>query len=564
MARVIIHVWFPYLAADRLRRNNIVTLAQTLVLTSRYRGADHVVATCPQGRRRGLQIGMRLADARALCPDLISHDANPTADAQDLHHLALWARRYCPLTAPDHGTDTGHAGNNSGKTPGKPPGQKDSGQKDIITHGIAHDGHGIWLDVAGATHLYGGVRAMLADMLRRLRRVGLRARLAAAPTCGAAWALARYGRHRLSGGQHGRVLAEANTAPRQLAAMMAPLPLAALRIDMVTCSAMATAGLRVIGDILGMPRAPLASRFGNCLIERLDAALGHINESFAPIAPPRPLLAIRHFAEPVAAPDDINRVIRVLAQDIGQILAENGLATRRLRLGWQRVDGTVLVHDTHLSRPSRDVAAFHRLLADVGATIDPEFGLENAWMEARFCSPQAPVSRHFNEGLTTAETYASLVDRLVARLGYGAVLRPRPRACWQPEAAQYMALPDMEDATIHPADGSGWHEAGQNLRHSTAAPRPVRLLSYPQPVSVVALLPDHPPAQFIWQNKTHRISRASGPERIAPQWWTAPAGSRTRDYFRLQDEQGARFWVYREGLPERGEDVSWFLHGFFA
>ena len=542
MARVIIHVWFPYLAADRLRRNNIVTLTQTLVLTSRYRGADHVVATCPQGRRRGLQIGMRLADARALCPDLISHDANPAADAQDLHHLALWARRYCPLTAPDHGTAT-HG---------------------TSTHGIAHDGNGIWLDVAGATHLYGGLRTMLADMLHRLRRAGLRARVAAAPTCGAAWALARYGRHRLSGGQHGRILAEANTSPRQLAAMMAPLPLAALRVDMVTCSAMATAGLRVVGDILGMPRAPLASRFGNCLIERLDAALGHINESFSPIAPPRPLLAIRHFAEPVAAPDDINRVIRVLAEDIGQILAENGLATRRLRLGWQRVDGTVLVHDTHLSRPSRDVAAFHRLLADVGATIDPEFGLENAWMEARFCSPQAPVSRHFNEGLTTAETYASLVDRLVARLGYGTVLRPRPRACWQPEAAQYMALPDMEDTAVNPADGSGWHDAGQHLRHSTAAPRPVRLLTHPQPVSVVALLPDHPPAQFIWQNKTHRISRASGPERIAPQWWTAPAGSRTRDYFRLQDEQGARFWVYREGLPERGEDVSWFLHGFFA
>ncbi|MEL0206315.1 MAG: hypothetical protein VW987_08395, partial [Alphaproteobacteria bacterium] len=119
MARVIIHVWFPYLAADRLRRNNIVTLTQTLVLTSRYRGADHVVATCPQGRRRGLQIGMRLADARALCPDLISHDANPAADAQDLHHLALWARRYCPLTAPDHGTAT-HG---------------------TATHGIAHDGN---------------------------------------------------------------------------------------------------------------------------------------------------------------------------------------------------------------------------------------------------------------------------------------------------------------------------------------------------------------------------------------------------------------------------------------
>jgi len=535
--RIIVHVWFPWLAADRLQRNGVVRPDQTLVLTGRHQGADHVVAVGRRAQHRGVQAGMRLADARALCPDLVSHDWDPVADSHDLRHLALWARRYCPLTAPDHG-EAAVAG---------------------PLAAIAHDGNGIWLDIAGAAHLHGGVRPLLADLLQRLRRAGLRGRLAVAPTCGAAWALARYGRGYGSARQPVLLAENGALSGRRLANVLAPLPLAALRLETRLCTAMAAAGLRQIGDIIGMPRAPLANRFGAGLIERLDAALGHINESFSPIAPPRPLLTVRQFAEPLLAPDAIAAMVRQLGDDIARILSETGLATRRLRLGWQRVDGTTLLRDTHFSRPSRDAAAFHRLLAAAGQAIDPEFGLEKAWIEALDCSPQTPVSRRFNEGLSAAETYASLVDRLVARLGYGAVLQLRSRACWPPEAAQYLALPEMDKG------GSGLSGSGGNAMPSaTAPPRPVRLLVHPQPLAVVALLPDHPPAQFVWRKKTHRVRQASGPERIAPQWWTAPAGSRTRDYFRLQDEAGARFWVYREGLPERGEDVRWFLHGFFA
>jgi protein ImuB len=202
------------------------------------------------------------------------------------------------------------------------------------------------------------------------------------------------------------------------------------------------------------------------------------------------------------------------------------------------------------------------LLANASDKINPEFGLEMGWMESLDCSPLAPLDTalphmmlQHHDGAATS--YASLVDRLVARLGYGAVLHLRARACWQPETAQYAAYADMEHAGFEDV----MTHAPQSL---TAAPRPVRLLGVPQKLAVVALLPDHPPAQFIWQKRTHRVTRASGPERIAPQWWHAAAGTRTRDYFRLQDEAGVRFWVYREGLPERGEDLGWFLHGFFA
>ena len=168
MTRMIIHAWFPHLAAERVRRDGDVPSAQPLVMTRAVNGAELVESVCPLAHRQGLRGGMRLADARALRPDLVSRVADDAADRQDLYHLAMWARLYCPLTAP---AATRIAG---------------------VGASIAHDGNGIWLDVAGATHLKGGIRSLLADMARRLRRAGLTARLAVAPTCGAAWGLARY------------------------------------------------------------------------------------------------------------------------------------------------------------------------------------------------------------------------------------------------------------------------------------------------------------------------------------------------------------------------------------
>ena len=489
----------------------------------------------------------------------------------------------------------------------------------------AFAGDGVWLDVAGADHLHGGIRPLLADMMRRLRQAGLAVRYAVAPTCGAAWALARYGRTGRnilvsSGSKRGITSSPKNrtgsptNSTKLIGAALAGLPIAALRVDSALCTAMHMAGLRVIGDIIGMLRAPLAARFSTTLIERLDAALGHINESFTPIAPLKPLITVQNFAEPVAAPDDIKAVIKHLATDIATLLETEGMAARRLRLGWQLLDGGNGVKDVHLSRPSRDIVAFHRLLAEANESINPEFGLESAWMEAHGCTLQAPVAIGFDDGILPAQQHADLVDRLVAKLGYGAVLHMKSRACWQPEAAQYMALPDVESpgftntaqggaaqlgvaqvpgaqlgtaqldaAQVSTAQVSGAQLGAAQLGAAqtldivqttettetteiteTIAPRPVRLLAHPHPLSVTALLPDHPPAQFVWQKHTHKICQATGPERIAPQWWVANSGTKTRDYFRLQDDRGARFWVYREGLPERGEDTRWFLHGFFA
>ena len=534
--RHIIYIWFPYLAASRIQRE--IGMALPLVVIKNIRGVDIVASGCAKAAAYGLFAGMRLADARALCPDVITEDYNPTADYADLHHLALWARRYSPLTA------------------------------------IDHQFYGIWLDVAGAEHLFGGVRGLLADCAKRLHRSHLRAVIAAAPTCGAAWALAHYGQ------PSQRVITAPKSAVNHLDATaytisrarlrhyLARLPVAALRIDTDIADHMQQAGLRVIDDIIGLARAPLVARFGTDVLLRLDQALGNEDEIFTPVSPPQPRYVCRQFAEPIGTPNDVKAMIDYLATETATLLEQAGLATRRLRLGWQLVDEMVFTYDVHLSRPSRDVALFHRLLANASDRINPEFGLEKGWMEALECSPLAPIETALplmngqqQDGAAARDAYASLVDRLVARLGYGTVVRLTPKDCWQPEIAQSFELPDPEKLF----DGSGKKNSWLgNPLCVTSPPRPIRLLAYPQPVDVVALLPDHPPAQFIWQKRTHKIIHATGPERIAPAWWLAPIGSRTRDYFRLRDDQGAGFWLYREGLPERDETPAWFLHGFFA
>ena len=536
--RHIIYIYFPYLAASRIYRNAGPS-GQPMVFVQSVNGVDRLVACCALARRYGLVAGMRLADARALCPTLHSHSHDAASDRADLQHLALWARRYSPLT------------------------------------GVDERANGIWMDVAGAEHLFGNVRGLMLDCARRLRRSGLRPRFAAAPTCGAAWALAHYARpgiHIVNQpivNQYNRSFSGAAcplAPPRiKIQQILAPLPLAALRIDQDIDTALHRAGLHVIGDIMMMPRAPLATRFGDGLLRRLDQACGDIQESFSPLAPTQPMIVSRNFAEPIAAASDVVAMISYLADEMARLLYHNGMAARRLELGWQLVDGGRHRHDIHLSRPSRQSALFHRLLAGVSDRINPEFGIEAGWMQAHDCSPLAPLDQPLHHmppssDVAIDENYASLIDRLVARLGYGSVVNLQPQANWQPEFAQQTRLPEMAIPASSVA-GTGWLASAQSV---TAPPRPIRLLAHPHPIDVVALLPDHPPAQFIWQRRTHKIVKATGPERIAPPWWVAPAGTKSRDYFRVQDHHGACFWLYRDGLPERGEMAAWFLHGFFA
>jgi protein ImuB len=463
---------------------------------------------------RGLHPGQALADARAIRPDLVLRPADPDGDAAELGRLALWALRFTPLA----GTD--------------PP-------------------DGLLLDVTGCAHLFAGEAALLHEATEGLARLGFDATAALADAPDAAAALARCGRH------------GAIVPPGEEAAAVAPLPLAAaLRLAPDTAAALHRLGLRRVGDLLRLPRGPLARRFGQDVLDALDAATGARPRPIQPVRPPPALAAARDFAEPIATRAAIDAAVDALLGLLCGALRDAGRGARRVALRAFRVDGAVQEVAVGTGVPTREPAHLRRLFAERLERLEPDLGFERMTMEARVAEPLAaaqagmvaagdPAGNHGDD----VAALARLLDRLAQRL---AVWRLAPRASHWPERAVVRVGP-FEHVAVPP----GWPGPAALL-----APRPVRLLRRPLPLTAVALLPDAPPALLRFGGEAHRVARADGPERIEPEWWRDDDRRLVRpfrDYCRLELASGARLWVCRVGLatPERPA-AHWVLHGRFA
>jgi protein ImuB len=486
----------------------------------------------------GLFPGQTLADARALEPDVIVHDHDPEGDAAALDALADWCGRYTPWTAAS-GLESGGAA-------------------------------GIWLDISGCAHLFGGEDAMLSDMSGRLERVGYTARAGLADTAGAAWAAARFGRPGPS--PNVVILPEGGHAEP-----LAALPIVALRLPPETVESLKRLGLRRISDLAALPRAGLARRFGELPVRRLDQAFGQIGEPISPRAP-APVWRLRTtFAEALGREEDIAVAVRNLAEALCNRLARAERGARRLELCLYRVGGRVDTLQAGTSRASRDPGHLMRLLkeqldrlpqplssAPDALSAAAEVMVETITLAATVSEPLQMAQTAITGGLERdPDALDQLVDRLSGRLGADNVRRFTPRDTHLPERVQ-ASLPALSDRN------SGNHEDWRATR-----PRPPRLLSRPEQIEAVAPVPDDPPVMFRWRGRPHRILRAEGPERIAPEWWRKPPpdgsgvvvlDNETRDYYRVEAADGQRFWLYRAGLYDSDTDVPprWFLHGFFG
>ena len=478
-----------------------------------------VAAANGLARAAGIGPGLALADARALVPTLATAPAEPVAEARALSALAAWATRYTPWVAPA-GAD------------------------------------GLFLDLTGCAHLHGGEAALLDDLVRRLHDFGFETRAALAETAGAAWALARFA----TAGGRPTVL-----APGAARAALAALPVAALRIAPAEAEDLARLGLKRIGDLYDLPRAALAPRLGPGLARRLDQALGRVAEPISPCRPAEPDRVHRAFAEPLLGADAIAGALAHLLAALCARLERRGHGARRLALTLYRAGASPLERVLGTHRAVREPAHLARLFADRLDGLDPGFGIEAMTLAALATDPQPPADTALPaldhpaapaDGPATDAALAALADRLMARLGADSVSRPTPRESHLPERAvgRGPAVPGLAET---PAAWAAWPLPGA---------RPVRLLDPPEPVEAMAPVPDDPPVMFRWRKVLHRIARADGPERIAPEWWRAPGttATETRDYYRVEATCGRRFWLYRRGLYRPGIMPSWFLHGIFA
>lgn len=400
---------------------------------------------------------------------------------------------------------------------------------------------GLWLDLGGVSHLFGGEERMCARMVRFCARLGYAARIAVAGTPGAAHALARHSPDPVTLCPSGRE-----------AQAMAGLPLAALRIDDGVLSAARRLGLDRIGDLLTMPRGPLQRRFGTALLARLDQALGHAAEPLDPIVPEEAPQAELRFAEPIATAEAIGQALRDLMAKLIGTLEKSGLAARSLILLCARIDGAEQAVTVGTARATRDAGHLLRLLDMKIETIEPGFGIEAMRLVAGRAEPLAPQPiESALAGDTPPPDLVPLIDQLAGRLGTRRLFRT---------SAVESDVPERSLRRVSPL--------GQTDLWPPEWPRPVRLLSPPERIDrVVALLPDHPPRRFSWRGRTHAVTRGDGPERIHGEWWrrTGEADA-VRDYFQVEDEEGARFWLYRrgDGVDDRTGDLSWYMHGLFG
>ncbi len=461
-------------------------------------------ATNRAARLAGIAIGARVVDMRAVCPALRVEYADLAGDAQALKRLALWARRWCPWTVVD-GPD------------------------------------GLILETTGSDHLMGGEAAMLVEMETRLSLLGLTSRLAVAPSWGAAWALAR----------HGPVRAICTEQTR--ADDLTSLPVAALRLRAETVLLLGRLGLKTIGQLAEVPRLSLTRRFARSALEanplmRLDQAMGRLAEPVASVEARPRVIAQAKLPEPI---EDPTAYLPQLCDEVCAQLEQEGAGCRQLSLVVYRTDGEVSRLQVATAAPSREPAHLARLFDDRLERLDPGFGFDLITLEAGMIEPIETVQRQLEGGTQGGVPLAHLIDRLTARLGPRAVKVPMLRQSHVPERAAGWA-PAMAGAGATPI--------------TPAQERPLRLLLPPEEIRVLYAVPEGPPAQFIWRRQTHRVVRYAGPERIAPEWWRDRPGTRLRDYFRIEDQAGCRYWLYREGLHEdgRGGDPRWFVHGCFA
>ena len=497
--RRFVSIWFRHLATDWFSIRQPALRDQPLVLRTSSHGRMVVTAANIPAKLAGISVGMVLADARAIMPEIVVHDDQPDLIERLLKRLAEWCIRFTPVVAVD------------------------------LTEGLI-------LDASGCSHLWGGDDPYLEKIVHRLATRGYDVRAAMADTAGAAWAAARFGKEPLvlPPGSHVQELFE--------------FPPEALRLDTETVVRLRKLGLLRIGQLVKIPRSSLRRRFGQILIDRLDQALGRIEEQIHPVQPVEPYHERLPCLEPIFTATGIEIALDELLRTLCGRLQQEQKGLRVAILKCFRIDGKEQSIRIETSRPTHSVKHLFKLLETKISTIEPDPGIELFVLEAPKVEDQVPRQEKLWErsGGLDDSRLSELIDRLSIRLGSDSINRYLPAEHYWPERSL-----TSSSSLVEPTE-STWR---------MDVPRPVMLLRVPVPIDVTAPIPDYPPMLFRFRNQVHNIVKADGPERIEQEWWLQQG--QHRDYYQVEDEEGKRYWIFRLGHYD-DKRYQWFLHGLFA
>jgi protein ImuB len=522
--RRILSLWLPRLPTDRIKRQLCRSSAEPVkdvpcIVVAKQNNALQISALDDAAARLGLEIGLPLANARAVCPDVQVFDADEAADVQALNAIADWCDRFTPLVALD-------------------------------------SPHGLLLDITGCAHLFGGEAALMRMVCSALTRQGFAVSAAIAGTSICARTMNRH--------VHGRIVMDGEEADS-----VKPLPVSALGAEDAITRGLRRAGLKTIGDVASRARHEITARFGADFTTLLERALG---QGDAPISPRKPLpdyIVEKRFAEPVLTDAVISATLSRLAGTLIAAMERHGKGARRLEASFFRTDGAVraIAVDTGqpVTRPEVIDRLFRERLDALSDPLDPGFGFDLIRLSASRTEIVVQQQRDLDANVHDNDELTALIDRIAARIGGRRVVVHLPQDTHIPERAVLSA-----PAQHHLAAAA---VAAWPARVAGEPPlRPLRLFERPEIIKVIAQVPDGPPAWFQWRRATHTVTWVEGPERVAMEWWRSQGEMLTRDYFRVEDEEGSRFWLYRDGLYDReieqqeGKVIqpNWFMHGLFA
>ncbi|HEX8041760.1 MAG TPA: DNA polymerase Y family protein [Chryseosolibacter sp.] len=510
MGRRFVSIWFRHLATDWFTIRELAIGKREgearpslknvpFVLRAPEHGRMVITAANAVAQSNGIESGMVLADARAIIPGLAVMDDRPDLRVTLLKRLAEWSIRFTPIAAVD------------------PP-------------------DGLLLDATGCTHLWGGDQGYLADIVKKLNGRGYDVRAAIADTPGVAWAVARYGK--------GQLVIE----QRQQMQALLPLPPEALRLEPEAALRLHKLGLHQVSQFIAMPRSALRRRFGPHLLKRLDMALGTEEEVLEPVQPPEPYQERLPCLEPIVTATGIGIALDQLLKALCSRLHQEQKGLRAAVFKGYRVDGKVEQVEIATNRPSHNVDHLFNLFDIKLHTIEPALGIELFILEAPKVEDDYPRQEKMWEESGGLEDIrlSELLDRLAGKTGMKSIHRYLPEERYWPERSFKPACSLAEKLM------TDW-PAGHL--------RPLHLLTLPEEIEVTAPIPDYPPMLFRYKGKLHKIIRADGPERIEQEWWLQQG--QHRDYYRVEDEEGHRYWLFRLGHYDEKKG-QWYIHGFFA
>ena len=500
MAKRFISIWFPYLRTDCFARYKHILDEAPVVLVSPDHGRMIVTAANSVAQLEGIHIGMVLADARVIVPFLQVFDDKPNISDKLLNRLSEWCIRFSPSVGIDLPD-------------------------------------GLLLDATGCTHLWGGETNYIQAISARLKELGYNNRVAIADTIGCAWAISHFGETSF--------IIETG----QQATALLSLPPAALRVEDDVVERLEKLGLYSIKHFIGMPRSALRRRFGPEFLQKLDLALGYEEEVIQPVHPIEPYHERLPCLEPIITATGIEIALQRLLETLCYRLQQEEKGLRISVFKCYRVDGKIEKIEIGTNHATHNLKHLYKLFEIKISTIEPALGIELFTLEAPKVEDISPLQEKLWEKVYDLDNarLSELLDRLAGKMGVNTIHRYLPDEHYWPERSMKLASSLQEKTT------TTW---------KTDRPRPLQLLSKPEPIEVTAPIPDYPPMLFRYKAKLHKIVKADGPERIEQEWWLQEGLH--RDYYCVEDEEGCRYWLFRSGHYSADKSYKWFIHGFFA